>query len=111
MNTKIIGVVSFFAGLVLALASAFFDLGAWTVQVLIVLGILTGVFHFGKEDLVPLGVIYLGLAAAANAMDSLALVGPFITDIVSAWVGFLGPVVLTALMLWGGALLLGKKAS
>ena len=111
MNTKVIGVWSFFIGMVLALATAFFDLGAWTVQVLIVLGILTGVFHFGKDDLVPLGVIYLALSAAANSMDALVWVGPFITDIVSAWVGFLGPVVLMALMLWGGALLFSKKAS
>jgi hypothetical protein len=96
--------------MVLALAAAFFDLGAWAAQVLIVLGILTGVFHFGKDDLIPLGVIYLALAAAANAMDELVLIGPYITDIVSAWVGFLGPVVLMALMLWGGALLVGKKA-
>ena len=100
MNTKIIGLWSFFIGLVLALATAFFDIGAWATQLLIILGILTGALHFGKEDLIPLGVIYLALAAAANSVDALAFVGPTITDIVSAWVGFLGPVVLTALMLW-----------
>lgn len=111
MNTKVIGIWSFFIGMVLALATVFFDLGAWVTQVLIILGILTGIFHFNKDDLVPLSVIYVALFAAANSMDALFAVGPTITQIVSAWVAFLGPVVLMALMLWGGPLLLTKKAN
>ena len=42
-------------------------------------------------------------------MEELAAVGPIITDIVIAWVGFLGPVVLTAMMVWGGAKLMAEK--
>jgi len=111
MDAKSIGLWSFFIGLVLALAAVFVNLGEWVTQVLIVLGILTGIFHFNKDDLVPLGVIYLALVAAAGSMDELIAIGPYISDIVAAWVGFLGPVVLIALMLWGGPFLIAKAKS
>ncbi len=111
MDTKTIGLWSFFIGMVLALATVFVNLGEWVTQVLIVLGILTGVFHFAKDDLVPLGVIYLALVAASGSMDELIAIGPYISGIVAAWVGFLGPVVLITLMLWGGSFLIIKVKS
>jgi hypothetical protein len=111
MVTKSIGLWSFFIGLVLALATVFVNLGEWVTQALIILGILTGVFHFNMQDLVPLGVIYLALAAVASSMGELIAIGPYISDIVDAWVGFLGPVVLIALMLWGGPFLFTKVKS
>ena len=40
VNTKTFGLIAFFAGLVLALSGAFWELGGWAVQVLIVLGVL-----------------------------------------------------------------------
>ncbi|MFN2144973.1 MAG: hypothetical protein ACK2T7_06445, partial [Anaerolineales bacterium] len=101
MNTKVtrwIGTWAFLIGLVLALGTVFFDLGSWVTQVLIVLGILVGVFHRFTDKLIPLGVTYLVLAAAASSMSDLLLVGSFITDIATAWVRFLGPVVLTAFL-------------
>jgi hypothetical protein len=110
MKTKAIGMWAFYIGMVLALATVFVDLGAWATQVLIILGVLAGFFHKFKDDLVTLGVVYLGLHAAAGSMGELVAVGPVISDLVSAWVSFLGPVVLTAFMIWGGARLVTGKA-
>jgi hypothetical protein len=110
MNSKTIGLVAFFAGMVLALAGVFLELGGWTVQVLIVLGVLAGFFHTFKDKLVLLGVVYLSLAAAGGSMSELFVVGQVITEIVHAWVGFLGSVVLTAMMVWGGANFMAGKA-
>jgi hypothetical protein len=110
MNTKIIGTWSFFIGMILALTTVFVDLGAWIIQTLIILGILTGLFHKKiKKELVPFGIIYLGLAAVSSSMDRLILFGPYISDIVSAWVRFLGPVLLTAFVIWGGTFLVVNK--
>ena len=109
--TKMIGLWAFFIGLVLAILTVFVNLGDWVVQVLLLLGILTGLFHDFRKDIVRLGIIYLALSAVSGALKDLAFVGPVITDIVAAWVGFLGPVVLTALLVWGTPYLLIRKKS
>ena len=106
MNTKTIGLLAFFIGIVLAVVTVFWDLGEWVIQVLIILGVIAGFFHTFKDRLVLLGVVYLTLSAASGSMKGLAAVGVVITDLVTAWVGFLGPVVLTAMMIWGSAKLM-----
>ena len=109
MNSKNFGLISFFIGMVLAVATVFWDLGEWSVQVIIILGVFAGFFHTFKDNLVLLGVVYLALSTAAGSMGELLAVGPVITDLVSAVVSFLGPVVVTAMMIWGGAKLMAEK--
>ena len=109
MMTKQIGLWAFLIGLIVAIATVFVDFGAWVTQVLIVLGILAGAFHDFRDNLVRLGVIYLALSAASDALQNLAAIGPILTEIVEVWVAFLGPVVLTALLIWGTPLLLARK--
>jgi len=104
-----IGTWSFLLGLILAILTVFVNLGEWTTQGLLVLGILTGLFHAINKEFVSLGVIYLALAATAGALDVLIAIGPFISQIAAAWVGCLGPVVLTAFLFWGGPYLIAKK--
>jgi len=107
--TKQIGLWAFLIGLVLAIAAVFLNFGEWVTQVLIILGMLAGAFHDLRKDLVRLGIIYLALSASSSAMQNLAAIGPILTEIVEAWVAFLGPVVLTALLIWGTPLLLARK--
>lgn len=109
MKTKTIGLWAFLLGLALSMLTAFFDLGSWTVQVLIVLGILVGLFHPIRKEFVPLGVIYLVLNTAAASADGLYLIGPFITAVAAAWTKFLGPVVLTAFLMWASPYLIAKE--
>ena len=109
--TKQIGLWAFLIGLVLPIAAVFLDFGEWVAQVLIILGMLAGAFHDLRKDLVRLGIIYLALSASSSAIQNLAAIGPILTEIVEAWVTFLGPVVLTALLIWGTPLLLARKKS
>ena len=110
MNAKNIGLWSFFAGMVLALITVFFSLGGWANQALIILGILAGFFHYKiRDELLSLGVIYLALSAVSDSVNNLVTFGPIISDLAAAWVNFLGPVVLTAFMVWGGAFLMVNK--
>lgn len=109
MKMKTIGLWTFFAGMVLALINVFFNLGAWVTQALILLGIAAGAFHFYRQDLLTLGITYLALGAAASSLEALAFIGPTTTKLVTAWVSYLGPVVVTAFMLWGGAYLITGK--
>ena len=109
MSTKQIGVWAFIVGLVLAMAGVFFDLGTWGRLVMIVLGVLVGVFHPVRKEVVPLGVVYLTTAAAAAAMDAFPFLGPVITDLATAWAQFLGPVALTVMLMWGAPYLMVKE--
>ncbi len=112
MMTKKIGLWAFFVGMALALATVFIALGDWAFQVLILLGFLAGFFHQHlRENLITLGITYLVLAAVAGSMGDLLYIGPYISEIAAAWVRFLGPVVLTAFMVWGSASLMAKKQS
>ena len=101
MSTKTIGVWAFILGLVLAMAAVFFNLGRWLTPVLIILGILVGVFHPIRKEVVPLGIVYLALVAAAASMNELVFLGTIITAIATAWAPFLGPVVLPGILVWG----------
>jgi hypothetical protein len=110
MDSKQLGLWAMFAGLVLGLVAAFVDLGAWVSIVLIVIAIIVGYFHATiRENLTAAGVIYLVLVATSASMAALPAIGPIITNIVNAWVGFLGPVMLTAFMVWGGAWLVAGR--
>jgi hypothetical protein len=91
------------------MARVFFDLGGWAEPVLIFLGILVGAFHPVRKEVVPLGIIYLSVVAAAASMDALPYLGPIITQLATAWAAFLGPVVLMAMLLWGAPFLMAKK--
>ncbi len=111
MDTKAIGLWTFFGGMVLALVTVFVNLGGWASHVLIILGLVAGFFHHHfRDNLLTLGVTYLALSVAQNSTADLLLIGPYIADITAAWVRFLGPVVLMAFMVWAGAFLIsGKK--
>ena len=111
MDSKMIGVWAFIIGLVLAMATVFFDLGSWVAQALIILGILVGIFHPIRKEVLPLGMVYLALTVAFSSMDELLFLGPIVTEIASAWVGFLGPVVLTAMLMWGSPYLMAKNST
>lgn len=104
MDMKQIGKWAYIAGVALAALSALIESlqVEWMATLLVILGIIVGAFHHSADDIVPLGMVYLGLHFAAGSMGSfLDPVGGFVTDIVNAGVGFLGPVVLVTFMIWG----------
>jgi hypothetical protein len=110
MKNKI-GLWAFFIGMVLALITAFVDLGGWVTQVLIVLGMVAGALHQKiRDELLTLGVIYLALSVATDSVRDLIGFGAIISSVVAAWVRFLGPVVLTAFMMWGAAFLMVNRS-
>jgi hypothetical protein len=108
---KTLGKWLFLIGLLVAVVAALFGYAAaWLTWILIIVGILAGVFYFDPDDVVHVGIRYLVLFATASALDKLTLVGPYLTGIFNAAVAFLGPVVLTVLVVWFiRKHLLGKK--
>ena len=101
MDTKTLGKWLYIIGLIVAILAALFGFSnQWLTMVLMIAGVLVGLWVAPKEGLTNAIIRYVGLAAVAGALDSFIAVGTFVSAIANAVVGFLGPVVLTALIVW-----------
>jgi len=110
-HMKNIGKWLFLIGLLVAVVAGLFGFSAgWLAWILVIVGILAGVFYFDPDDVAHMGIRYLVLVATAAILDELPILGPYLTGIFTAAVAFLGPVVLTVLVVWFVRKhLLGKK--
>jgi hypothetical protein len=72
----------------------------WLGLLLILAGIFAGLFFFDPGDVVNLGIRYLVLGAVYAAVDAIPAVGEYLTSIFAAAFAFLGPVVLTVLVMF-----------
>ena len=75
------------------------DILTW---VLIAVGILVAIFYFDSADIQNFGLRYLILLAVAAAapLGGVPVVGGFITGFFSGFATFLGPIVLTMIVLY-----------
>jgi uncharacterized membrane protein len=69
-------------------------------SVLILVGVLVGLFWRKTEDLMGFGIRYLLLAAVAAALNALPTIGPYLTGFFQGFVAFLGPVALATLFMY-----------
>lgn len=89
----------FLVGLLVAIIAALVNLSSpWLTSLLILVAVLAGIFFFDSDDVVNQGIRYLVLAAVAATLDKFVGVGPFLTTIFTAAVAFIGPAVLTVLV-------------
>jgi hypothetical protein len=87
------------AGLVGALAAIIPALdNQYLTWLLMILGVLAGIFYFNVENFMEFGVAFLVLVAAATALNGFVAVGPYITGFFTGFFAFLGPVALTLLV-------------
>ena len=100
MDMKTIGKWCYLIGLLVAIVTAFFAAPGWLGLILIVLAVVTGLFLGDTNELTNYGVRYLTLAAVAAAFNAFPVVGPYVTAIANAMVGFFGPIVLTVLLVF-----------
>src|SRR5687767_3310895 len=68
------------------------DILSW---VLILVGILVGIFFFDSEVFMNFGLRFLIISAVVGVLSSVPLVGGYITAFLTGFVVFLGPIVLT----------------
>lgn len=93
----------YFLGLLLAIVGAFVSsLGSelWWQLILMLLGILVGIFFFDSDDVVHLGIRFLVLGAVKDVFGGVPTVGSYLSGIFGGVFAFLGPVVLTVLVVW-----------
>jgi hypothetical protein len=99
-NMKNIGKWLYLVGLLVAgvVGLAGFS-AAWLSIILVLVGILAAIFYFDTSDLVGAGVRYLVLAAVFSVLDAIPAVGTYLTGFFGGVLAFLGPVLLTALVM------------
>jgi len=89
----------FLIGGLVAVVAALANFSAdWLTSLLILAAVLAGIFYFDSANVVDQGIRYLVLFAVASSLDKFMFLGPYLTAIFSAWVGFLAPAVLTVLV-------------
>ncbi|KAF0108839.1 MAG: hypothetical protein FD146_725 [Anaerolineaceae bacterium] len=98
---KNIGKWLYFLGLLVAVITALIGFQAlWLSLILLLIGIFVAIFYFDSNDIIHIGIRYLVLAAVYNVLDAIPFLGPYLTTIFGAVFMFLGPVVLTVLVVW-----------
>ncbi|MBL7164026.1 MAG: hypothetical protein ISS57_15625 [Anaerolineales bacterium] len=98
MDMKSLGKWFYLVGIVVAMLASLLVFSAnWLTWVLMLLGVLAGIFYADTDDVVNRGIRYLALAAVAGSLGGFIFVGPYITGLVTGAVTFLGPVLLTSL--------------
>jgi hypothetical protein len=69
----------------------------WT---LMVIGIIVGIFYFDSDDVVNIGLRYFILGTVVRTLEKLYFVGTYITNFLIGVLLFLGPVVLTIVVVF-----------
>jgi hypothetical protein len=70
----------------------------WVSLVLVIVGILAAIFFLDADDLVNAGIRFLVLVAVKDALNSISIVGPYITGLFNGVYGFLATILLTLLV-------------
>jgi hypothetical protein len=86
--------------LVAALVGVLGFSASWLSILLAIVGILAGIFYVDSSDVVHVGIRYLVLGAVFSVLDGFPLVGPWLTGFFGGVFAFLGPVVLTTLVMY-----------
>ena len=98
---KTIGKWAYLIGLVVAIVTGLVGFYAsWLTLLILVLAVVTGLFYMDTKELTNYGIRYLTLFTVTAALLGFPFVGPYITAIANAMVGFFGPIILTVLLVF-----------
>jgi Co/Zn/Cd efflux system component len=73
---------------------------SWLSLILLLMGVLAAILFVDSNDLVNAGIRYLVLRVVYDALGSVPVIGKFFTGAFGGAVAFLGPVLLTTLVVY-----------
>ena len=100
---KNIGKWLYLLGLLVAVIVALIGFKAsWLSLILMLIGIFVAIFYFDSDDIVNIGIRYLVLFSIVvqDWLGRIPAIGTYLSSIFYAVLAFLGPVVLTILVIW-----------
>jgi len=72
----------------------------YIVTALMTVGIIVGIFYFDSNDVVNIGLRFMIFSAAANSLSGFAKLGNYLAPFFMGFAYFLGPVVLTVVVVY-----------
>lgn len=98
---KTIGKWIYLIGMLIAVVASLFSLSySWLSLILVIMGILAAILFLDSDDVVHFGIRFLVLAAVASVLDSVPVIGTYLTSIFTAVVSYLAPIALTLLVIY-----------
>ncbi len=97
--TKTIGKWLYLIGLLIAAVAGLLSFSnQWVYLLLVIMGILAAIFFLDSDDIVNAGIRFLVLFAVKDALTPIPAVGTYLGGLFTGVVMFLGPVLLTLLV-------------
>lgn len=87
-------------GVVAGLANMFGLQNEILISVLMTVGILVGIFYFDSDDVINIGLRYLIFIAVASSVGGFYKIGTYLNGFLTGFSYYLGPIVLTLLVVY-----------
>ncbi len=87
-------------GVIAGLANTFAFQNEFLISALMLVGILVGIFYFDSEDVINIGLRYLIFIAVASSVGGFYKIGSYINGFLTGFSYYLGPIVLTLLIVY-----------
>ncbi len=87
-------------GVIAGLANTFAFQNEFLISALMLVGILVGLFYFDSADVINIGLRYLIFIAVASSLGGFYKIGPFLNGFFTGFSYYLGPIVLTLLIVY-----------
>jgi len=87
-------------GVVAGLANMFGFQNEFLISGLMLVGIILGVFYFDSDDVINIGLRYLIFIAVASSVGGFYKIGSYLSSFMAGFSYYLGPIVLTLLVVY-----------
>ena len=87
-------------GVVAGLANTFAFQNEFLISALMLVGILVGIFYFDSDDVINIGLRYLIFIAVASSVGGFYKIGPYLNSFLTGFSYYLGPIVLTLIIVY-----------
>ena len=87
-------------GVIAGLANTFVFQNEFLISVLMLVGILLGIFYFDSDDVINIGLRYLIFIAVASSVGGFYKIGPYLNSFLTGFSYYLGPIILTLLIVY-----------
>ena len=87
-------------GVVAGLANMFGFQNEFLISALMLAGILVGIFYFDSDDVINIGLRYLIFIAVATSVGGFYKIGPYLNGFFTGFSYYLGPIVLTLIVVY-----------
>lgn len=87
-------------GVVAGVANMLAIQNEFLISALMLVGVLVGLFYFDSNEVINIGLRYLIFTAVANSVGGFYIIGAYLNDFLTGFAYYLGPIVLTLVIVY-----------